>query len=1079
MKFLLGSIGLLLSITIYSQTVGDCYPAGSSAYMDINNASFKINHAGRFFWNGVRATYEIPKGTGQSSAYLSSLWVSAIDQNDTMYASIQKYEQSGNDFYSGPMDTLNITASLNGCVEGDHVYLLYRQEVEEFKLRYNEPDYTIPYNILNYPGNGNADFNEAHMLAPFVDLNQNGLYEPTEGDYPKFIEGCGDGLKGDVCAFLIYNDVGNEHSESESLHPMGIEVHALVYAFYSDKEFINNTTFYEYTIINRSANIYSNLHVSQYIDSDLGNYGDDYVGCDIQRGIGYSYNGDDYDDSFGNTIGYGEHPPALGWNFVDAPMANSDGKDNNFNGVVDEAGEKYQMSAFRYPQGDFSWYGRPESGAKEYYYYMQGLFKNGEGGCYGGNGEPFGCAFPEVDSYPFAYTGTSDVVHTDSLGNSLPEWTEELYGNQPSDRSMMVSMGGFELGPYDTLKYTGALIWAQDENGDHLDSRAKLLVHSDSIQAFVDNCYQLDCRSLPEEFEVRLDGRTISPYYWNEVNTISWDFGDGNSTSDSYPVHTYENAGTYVVCMSAINDCDTILVCQELEIEQDLYCIPAITRLEGRGHGGNYVKLNHSMHAQVADSVQTSSLVYQEGYGPIKIEVMDDANVEQGHYVLEILGYESADGWKLTRVEDGAEYLSTTSWSDATTEEIALFGIKVTIEQTAELGEYEANSIVGFEITYNNNEPWLDWVADSENFNDEDWIKSGNYAIASIDADIGDSEELYESILGGTWAPYCLVSRKDNGPAWNQFQSNNKIDSLNSVDIVLTSDQLLWTRCNVLELASDINSLPAGSQNEKMHLKRLPSVDKDGNPDNSGTYGMSWFPGYAIDVSTGKRLNIIFGEDGSLPNGHDLIWNPTSEKYDAQENTVFGGKHFIYIFNRYTKDGLDVYDQGEKVNELLSGGGSLDPNNADKRRVMSALGWVGIPLLKEGHDYLESDLKIELRVAQQYEAYAVNGPATKGIYTFEIEEDFSCPILSIEEEPVVTNNELIVYPNPTTDGIYLLDHNTPVNYWIYNALGVLVTEGVYQPGQKIDMHNASNGMHFIRVQSNNSFSEASFIYVKE
>ena len=43
-----------------------------------------------------------------------------------------------------------------------------------------------------------------------------------------------------------------------------------------------------------------------------------------------------------------------------------------------------------------------------------------------------------------------------------------------------------------------------------------------------------------------------------------------------------------------------------------------------------------------------------------------------------------------------------------------------------------------------------------------------------------------------------------------------------------------------------------------MGLRQSPSVDKDGNPYNSGTMGMGWFPGYAIDLETGERLNIIF-----------------------------------------------------------------------------------------------------------------------------------------------------------------------------------------------------------------------------
>jgi hypothetical protein len=73
--------------------------------------------------------------------------------------------------------------------------------------------------------------------------------------------------------------------------------------------------------------------------------------------------------------------------------------------------------------------------------------------------------------------------------------------------------------------------------------------------------------------------------------------------------------------------------------------------------------------------------------------------------------------------------------------------------------------------------------------------------------------------------------------------------------------------------------------------KRI-SVKKDGSPDYDskdgfgpdGTEGMGWFPGYAINLETGERLNIMFSEnsDTSLNNkfsyamnGSDMIFNPT------------------------------------------------------------------------------------------------------------------------------------------------------------------------------------------------------------
>lgn len=138
---------------------------------------------------------------------------------------------------------------------------------------------------------------------------------------------------------------------------------------------------------------------------------------------------------------------------------------------------------------------------------------------------------------------------------------------------------------------------------------------------------------------------------------------------------------------------------------------------------------------------------------------------------------------------------------------------------------------------------------------------------------------------------------------------------LSSIDLVITSDKSKWTRCFVIEMQDDPNLAEGGAQ--KFQIRKHPSVDKNGNTGdgivtndpNDADYiaaeGMSWFPGYAINVETGERLNIIFGEDSwnAADNGNDLIWNPTASRTRSAYQYPFGGRHYIYVFgnNRYEK----------------------------------------------------------------------------------------------------------------------------------------------------------------------------------
>ncbi len=96
---------------------------------------------------------------------------------------------------------------------------------------------------------------------------------------------------------------------------------------------------------------------------------------------------------------------------------------------------------------------------------------------------------------------------------------------------------------------------------------------------------------------------------------------------------------------------------------------------------------------------------------------------------------------------------------------------------------------------------------------------------------------------------------------------------------------------------------------------------------------MGWFPGYAINVETGERLNMAFGEDSWLvqDNGRDMLWNPDSiitrpngsnsngAGVRFGEESVFGGKHYIYVFghNVHANSVIPIYDEGKELIKCL------------------------------------------------------------------------------------------------------------------------------------------------------------------
>ena len=376
----------------------------------------------------------------------------------------------------------------------------------------------------------------------------------------------------------------------------------------------------------------------------------------------------------------------------------------------------------------------------------------------------------------------------------------------------------------------------------------------------------------------------------------------------------------------------------------------------------------------------------------------------------------------LTLLEAGADSSEAIVTSDRTidllNEQLILeWGLAVTIQQ--QVYDDVLATPIGASITYANpQEPWLLGIPDTEGFTATNWIRSGTqegddsnpYELAFND--LMDEEEVYEGFLGGTWAPYNVVAGTDSDvedsnsgevleyvPLYaptradlDRLQQWQRPEATTSVDVVFTSNRDLWTRCPVLEmqpnpLLADYAPGLSDDDVEKMNVRRHKSVDKFGRTVDdadvnvndatlSSPIGMGWFPGYAIDVNTGERLNMAFGEDSwlSADNGSDMIFNPsTSREY-------LGGQHWIYVFQsgQSVPNGaasrMPPYDDGKFMVDLLIDGGT-----SNERKVFRDCAWVGssrsnrdYPMLSVEEGLIPNEARVSLRVARPYFQYSAS-----------------------------------------------------------------------------------------------------------
>ena len=444
MKTHLLLFSVMIAINANAQTV--------SKYLDVNQVKALVFNSSDMHWDlfGTgNAAYEVPVGSGINSDFAASLWIGGYDQFGQLYTAAQTYRQDGLDFWPGPLDTTNASVSTTTSNQYDKIWKINKPDVSAFITNFasgnvQNGSYTPNADILSWPAHGTG--NNSKQLAPFVDANNNGIYDPlVGGDYPE--------MKGDQMLYYIFNDNLNLHAASGGKR-FGLEIHATAYAYggsayASSYPYLNFTTFYNYKIINRSVNDYSNVYISLWTDADLGYYGDDYIGCDVQNNYGYIYNADNYDETINGTIGYGSNPPAAGYQILKGPFTDAfDGIDNNRNGVIDEACEQTLLSKFDYFNNSFA--GVPlqttdPQNATQVFQYMTNTWRDGTHVTCGGNG------YGGTVNTDFVYPGNT---YSASPCGSAP-WSEVTAGNVPGDRRYIMSSGPFtfEAGSTEIIEY--------------------------------------------------------------------------------------------------------------------------------------------------------------------------------------------------------------------------------------------------------------------------------------------------------------------------------------------------------------------------------------------------------------------------------------------------------------------------------------------------------------------------------------------------------------------------------------------------------------------------------------------------
>ena len=328
---------VILSITSNGQGIDS---------LDVNQVRSTLNADGRLFYNpSPNRKFHILDSIPIQTIFTSGLWIMADSVEKRILASQQFSNLTHNEFRPGPVNNSGLTDSLRYY----RVWKVDRSEIDYHMANYNQPNYNADSSIANWPAHGDTTLGEAYHLAPFVDLDGDGNYEPSDGEYP-----C---IRGDQAVYSISTDQRDSVNTINIPNAEGnldIEVHTMLYAYNNTGiPLLDTTVFVNFRLINRSSFDYDSLTVGFWNDFDIITSTSNYVGVDVQRELIFGYSSDS------SMVALNSPPPAQGVVLLKGMDSYFDGIDNDFDGLIDEPSERIGMNKSMYYNNSFGQYGNP------------------------------------------------------------------------------------------------------------------------------------------------------------------------------------------------------------------------------------------------------------------------------------------------------------------------------------------------------------------------------------------------------------------------------------------------------------------------------------------------------------------------------------------------------------------------------------------------------------------------------------------------------------------------------------------------------------------------------------------------
>jgi hypothetical protein len=437
-------------------------------------------------WGGYQKGRSIPKVGG--SWYRHALQPGPILQSGTYGALLLAADPSNPSYriYRVRPDINPRTpfASVQSIIQTDEVALISRYESTSARAIYDQ--YIQDWE--EWP---------AALGAPFVyGVDANGRQRSAPSPYDPLFDV--PGKRGsDQTLWYVANDLDSALTAASTGSPsLGLEIQRTIWG-YRRPGAINQSVFLGTVIVNKSGVQVDSMFFGQWSDLDIGDGGDDLIGCDTSRDLGYSYNGNVIDAVYGTQI------PAAGFVLLQGPITPSSPDTAIFSSQRRPGYRNIRMTSFSYFSSGYPIYADIITGVGadiQWYRALQGYL-------------PL-TGVPYID--PVANSPTKFPVSGDPVTKT--GWYDGLAGLGPNDKRLMMSSGPVTMAAGDTQEIVVANL--AGVGADYLSSIMVMRSVTDRIRSASSSLlYSASPPPSPFVHAAQLDGEIILT--WGDSTTIA------------------------------------------------------------------------------------------------------------------------------------------------------------------------------------------------------------------------------------------------------------------------------------------------------------------------------------------------------------------------------------------------------------------------------------------------------------------------------------------------------------------------------------------------------------------------------